>query len=232
MIIFNVLMAGAIGLVISLMAFSNNSRFKATIYSLPIPITIVLIVTNITIDYSHIVGLFLLCLFLWSVFYIHEKIHTPILIADIFSASIYVVLGFLLMKLFTFGFWQTALLYVIFWLVYISRYKPINQSDSRSRIHPLIKGVIVFLIALLLLFMKNNLGGFIVTFPFLGIFAVLETKNATYTLAGEFTKNSLAVLLLFIAIRLLSTHIGFYQAIIVGWLLCISFFICLQRLRK
>ena len=86
MIIFNFVMAGVIALVILAIASVRDSRLKAIIYGLPIPITVALIATKSPVDTSHIIGLFLLCLFLWSVFYLYKRWQLPIFTADILRA--------------------------------------------------------------------------------------------------------------------------------------------------
>jgi len=232
MIIFNLAMAALIALVVLGMAAVKESRLKAVIYGLPLPITTALIATRVPVNTSHISGLFLLCCFLWSVFYLYTNKGLPILIADIFCAFAYIILGFLLIKQLTINFWQAVFLFTLFWLFYIWKYRPKNEKGEKSKVYFLVKGSVIFIIAYILFSLRTILAGIVVTFPFSGVFAVIEAKKTLYTLAGEFAKNSLAILLFFIVVKFSSEHMGFYQAIGLGWLFYLPALILLQKVKR
>jgi len=225
-------MASIIALTIILIASVKDNKVKALIYSLPIPITFALIATKSNIDNSHVIGLFLLSAFLWSVFYLSKKLKIPVFLSDILCSLGYVILGFIFIKLLPTGFWELTAIYFLSWVISLKRYTPIPEKSKKDELHSLIKGSIVFPIALGLLFLKSFLRGIVVTFPFSGIFAVWEVREALYTLAGEFTKNSLAILIFFIVIKISSQYIGFYPSIGLGWLFYLPVFLCLQKIKK
>ena len=225
-------MAAIIALVIVLIASVKDNRLKAFIYSLPFPITAALFATKISINSSHIVGLLLLNLFLWSVFYLYKKLKISIIFSDFLCSIGYVVLGFIFVKLFTIGFWEASSLYFIVWMIFIIRYRQIREKSKRNKLPLTIKGTTVFLIALILLYLKSFLSGVVVTFPFSGVFAVWEVREAINTLAGEFTKNSLAILVFFIAIKIFSQYTGYYSSIGLGWLFYIPLIFGLQKIKS
>jgi len=231
MITFNFIMAGVITLVILLIASVREGRLRAIIYGLPLPITTALIATKSQIDASHVIGLFLLCVFLWLVFFFYKKRNLTIIASDILSATIYVILGFFLIRIISIDFWKMVFFYLLFWIIYLLRYQPKYEQGSKSPIKPLIKGGLVFVISLCLLLLKSILRGVVVTFPFSGIFAVVEAKDTLYTLAGEFTKNSLSILVFFIIVNVLSPKIGYYQSILLGWLFYFPILLLLQKIK-
>lgn len=152
--------------------------------------------------------------------------------ADFVCASGYVVLGFLFIKLSLLSFWQATFLYIFLWFLYIEKYRPIVEVGERSQIRPLLKGPIVLVLSSILLFLKSVLGGIVVTFPFSGVFAVVEARKTLYTLAGEFTKNSLAILIFFVITKVFSDKLGFYYSIGLGWLFYLPFLLFLQRIKN
>ncbi len=63
---FTVVMAVALAFIIVLISIVKNPVIKSLIYGLPFPATLALIATQKNVDGTHIVGLFLLVVFLWS----------------------------------------------------------------------------------------------------------------------------------------------------------------------
>lgn len=214
----NTVSALAISLIIYCMAVVKSSRVKALVYSLPIPITIALIATGGKVDSSNIIGLLLLCLFLWLVrlLYVYKL---PLLAADVTSAVLYVVVGFALIKGISLSFGVVCLAYTVLWLVFVLIYRPSKevQREAPQKIKPVPKAVIVFALALVLLTLKSYLAGVVVTFPFSGVFAVVEGKNILKTLAAVFSRNSLAILIFFITFYSIHSKTGLWPALLLGW---------------
>ncbi len=217
--LFNVIMALVIAVIIVVISILKNPMAKAIVYSLPIPITLALIASQKEVDESHIAGLFLLTGFLWLVNTLHKR-GVGILSSDILSTLTYVIIGYWTIKLIPHGsFYLSAAVYFLFWVAFMSKYKFVKTGNIEKERGPnmTIKGVLIFSIALALLSAKDVLMGIVVTFPFSGVFAVIEMQRNLEILAAEWTKNSLAVLCFFITIHLLSGILGIYLAIFLGW---------------
>jgi hypothetical protein len=215
----NIISAVTIGLIIATMAYVKNSHLKALIYSLPIPITIALIATGGRVNITNIIGLLLLSLFLWSVWFLKER-GVNIFTADIISALSYVLVGYFAVMFIKIPFYFGVLIYFIIWIIFIILYKNKRVAENikqESKIKPEVKGVIVTGLAYILLSLKSFLSGIIVTFPFSGVFAVVEGKNMLETLASVFSRNSLAILAMFTTIYLLDkANLGI--KISAGWI--------------
>lgn len=107
-----------------------------------------------------------------------------------------------------------------------------NKVGEKQQTNLLLKGIIVFGVAFLLLSAKDLLSGVMVTFPFSGVFAVVEMKKDLKILAFEFTKNSIAILLFFISLAILMPIVGFYLSIALSWVVyAISFWIIKKTIK-
>jgi hypothetical protein len=216
-------MALAIALTIVVISLVKNPVVKAIVYGLPIPITVTLIASQKGVGTSHIVGLFLLTAFLWAVCWLREK-GLNIFVADIVSTMAYVGAGYALTRLEI----ENGTLFVLFsfsyfclWLVFFLLW-PRESSPAPSQkkgVNVAVKGVIVFSVATVLLALKELLRGVVVTFPFSGVFTVVEMRDQTSVLRGEFTRNSVAILIFFIFVHFTASIFGLYLSIVAGWVI-------------
>lgn len=218
----NVLSAMAIGLIIALMAHIKNSQLKALVYGLPIPITLALIATGGKVNITNIIGLLLLTLFLWSVWKLNDK-GFNIYTADVLATFLYVLVGYIVIKHIKVPFYLGALTYLLAWFSFVILYRKkvaVEKPKQGPKIDPIVKGVIVTVLAYMLLGLRSNLSGIIVTFPFSGVFAVIEGENMLETLASAFTRNSISILAMFVTIyELENMSVG--VKIIAGWTACL-----------
>jgi hypothetical protein len=217
-VLLNILSALSIGVMIFIMSLLKSGYIKALVYSLPIPITLALVATGGTIDETNVTGLLLVCGFLWMVWALN-KAGINLYVADIVSAITYVGVGFIAVTYLAISFQLAVAIYAIVWGVFVWRYKHVVQNSKVKNVrhlNPFVKLPIVSTIAYVLLNFKSFLAGVIVTFPFSGVFAVLESRNTLRTLAATFTRNSFAILIFFITIYLLSDQLLAVR-ILVGW---------------
>lgn len=225
--IFNLIMAAAIAIIIAIIAIVKNPKIKAIVYGLPIPITLALIATQKEVDGSHIIGLFLLTGFLWLVYWLF-KFGANIVLADIFSAIIYASAGYFLLKIIPIeNFYSLAIAYFVFWILFaiFIEHTPVSENEKREvkKINPFLKMTVVFPLAFALLYLKGLLVGVVVTFPFSGVFVVVETRKYLKTIAWEFTKNSsISILIFLIVIHILSSQLGLYASIFIGWIVYLT----------
>ena len=230
-IALNAISAATIGGVIVAMAATRNSVAKAIIYGLPVPVTVLLIATGGVVTSHHIIGLFLLNLFLWSVWFTYQRWHN-IYLSDALGAATYGVLGYGLITFVEVSFFAIVAAFAVSWLLFALLYRE-RLVDTASKSGPAIPLTLKFAVtaslAFVMLSMKSLFGGVIVTFPFAGVFAVIEGEKILKIIAVSFTQNSLALLLLFVAIRAsdgqpLGLRIAF------GWAVYLLVLMALNRL--
>jgi hypothetical protein len=218
----NIISAIVIGIIIAVMASVASSKLKALIYSLPIPITVALIATGGDVNVTHIIGLVLITLFLWTVKTLYTR-GVNIYVADVVATGLYIAGGYFAIGFFKMPFFVAVVLYAIGWAVFMTLYRnhpPSRKSKSNTTIRPIVKLPIVSLFAFILLNLKSYLSGIIVTFPFSGVFAVVEGRGILRTLAATFTRNSIAILMMFVTIYLFGSA-DLFLKLVAGWIVYI-----------
>lgn len=217
-LIVSIIFALVIGAVITAITVVKNPRVKALIYSLPIPMTVALITTGGEVDGTHIMGVALVTAFLWLVMVLYVKgIH--IIVADIVAALSYVAVGYVLVTFVSLPVYVVAIIYAVLWGLFAVLYKhpkAKKAQPSQPAVHPAYKFSAVSAMAFLLLSLKNVLSGVVVTFPFSGVFAVVETKHMLRELAVVFTRNSLGIVGFFVTIYALG-ELHLALKIAAGW---------------
>ncbi len=230
-ITLNAISAITIGGVIVAMAVTKNSVAKAIIYGLPVPVTVLLIATGAVVTVHHIFGLFLLNLFLWTVWFSYRRWHN-IYLADALGAVVYVALGYVLINFAQVSFAAIAAAFVVAWLAFALRFRA-RLVDVTPRSGPAIPLGLKFAVTASLVFgmmsLKSLFGGLIVTFPFAGVFAVIEGEKILKVMAVTFGQNSLALLLLLLAIRA-SDGQALGWRIALGWAAYLLALMALNRL--
>ena len=216
-IIVNIISAISIGLIIYVMAQLKSGYLKAIIYSLPIPITVALFSTGGVVNETNIIGLFLLVLFLWSVAYLVKK-GVNIYVADVVSAVLYVIVGYFAVTYIEVSFEVSLVVYGIAWLLFALMYKHKVQKSvvTKKKLKPITKFSFVSVMAFILFSLKGYLAGIVVTFPFSGVFAVIESKHTLRTLAATFTRNSIGILAMLATIFYLSDT-SLLLKVMAGW---------------
>ena len=217
-VIINLVSALAIGSIIALMASLNSNRLRALVYSLPIPVTIVLIATGGEVNTTHLIGLVLGILFLWSVAFLHGR-GISILVADLLGAGAYLLAGYVAVSYIKVPFYVAVVCVSIAWSIFVYLYKnrvTKDKDQAIAKIHPLIKLPIVSVFAYILLSFKALFSGIIVTFPFSGVFAVIENRHMLERLASTFTRNSIAIIGLFITTYVLE-DMNVFMKLAIAW---------------
>lgn len=231
--LYNLVSAVAIGILIGLMAIVRDPRKKALIYSLPIPITIALIVTHGHVNSSNIIGLVLICAYLVLVHKLRDTYKVHIIAADILGALAYIFVGYFAVTYIHLNFMFASSLYVAGWacVMLILRHRPTAQHNSRpSKISPLAKGAVTSVVAFVLFNLKRFLAGIVVTFPYSGVFAVIETQDNLQTLARVVARNSIAILGLFVTLYYTQSWLHLYAGLAVSWLAFLAILKMAQKL--
>jgi hypothetical protein len=228
----NLVSAVAIGLIISVMALIHDVRLKALVYSFPIPITIALIATHGVVTAGTIFGLANVCGFLWLVYILHQRRGIQIVAADILGALVYVIVGYGITKLIHVPFYSAVALYIVFWvvaMVILQRHHSVQKPGNPLALPVAVKGIGTTAIAYILFTLKDLLSAIVVTFPFSGVFTVIEAKQNLSVLARVITRNSLAILGLFVVVYALGPGIHLALRLIIGW---VAFGVILKLVQK
>jgi hypothetical protein len=195
----------------------RSPPLRALVYSLPLPLSIALLATGGHVDGSNVIGLGLLVGFLWLVRLLYARTGS-IAGADLLAAGAYLCLGWLMTSQLRPGFALSATVFGLGWLIFALWHRPGPiPASTPSPVAVRAKGITVFGLSLLLLSARSLLAGTVVTFPFSGVFAVVEARENLEQLAAVFSRNSIAILSLLIAVRRTQPSLGIWRALLVGW---------------
>jgi hypothetical protein len=221
-----IILALAITISILLISSVDSPKLRAAIYSLPIPITILLLGTGGHVNITYLVGLTLTLLFITNTWLLYKKLRLPILPAIVLGLLGYILLGLLNRFIVNIPFLIGYFLFLAFWIAYTL--KPIRLHEDHYKKIPttltykdyLLRGCIIFVLAYSIIGIKGLIFGAAITFPFNGMFTVYVMRNQLPVLITEQLRNFLALFTFFLVVWLLQPKIGLLGSIGIGWLIC------------
>jgi hypothetical protein len=221
------------GVVVTLVVWAvslvRSVRLRALIYSLPLPITLVLLTTHIRVAAQQLVGVVLLNLFVATVAWAHHRLRWHILLADLTGISVYIAGSWALLRAGPLPFAPTLAATITIWAIVVALHQrmarrqpaPTHQRQAPTRpgrrvLPTLGKLLVLALGALLTVGLGQLLQGMVVTFPYSGVLVVIETRRDLVEFRTHFARNSLA-LLAFITAYYLTQDTSRYLAVTTGW---------------
>jgi len=219
--LLNLYSAAAIGIIIFAMASIREVRTKALLYVLPIPISIGIIATHGIITASNVLGLVLTCLFLIGIRTLVDIYHVPIITADILACIAYVGLGYVLIKLVHLPFIVMSMLYLALWAVvtwWMHTHQVSDTPSKPSALPPSTKGAIAGGISFGIYSFKDLLAGIVVTFPYNGVFAVIEVQHHLNVFVRSVIRNTIAITGLFATMYYLHAQLPLLLNLLAGWI--------------
>ena len=218
----------AVTLVVWVVSLVRSVQLRALIYSLPLPITLVLVTTHIPVGTQQLLGVVLLNVFVATVAWLHHRLRWHILLADLAGIAAYIGSSWALLQAGRPPFTPILATTLTVWgiIVALQRWttrrqqEPTHQQDQtppRLRAVPTLRKLLVLALgAVLMVGLGRLLQGMVVTFPYSGVLVVIETRRDLVDFRAHFTRNSLA-LLAFVTAYYLTQDVSRYLAIIAGW---------------
>ncbi len=188
----------------------RSIRLRALVYAMPLPITLVLVVTATRVDGSQLLGVLLLNVFVAVVTLITTRVGWHILIADAAGVAAYVALAWPIAQLAPIPFLPTLALVCLLWLLAQAILRPDREatsaaapSASPARVAKIaaVVGSSLFIVAA-----GRLINGLAVTFPYSGVLVVVETRRHLGAFARHFARNSIALVAFFTAFWALQDH--------------------------
>jgi hypothetical protein len=210
------------GLVVTLVVWAvslvRSVPLRALVYSLPVPITLVLVTTRIPVDARHLVGVVLLNVFVAAVAWLHHGLRWPILLADLAGVAVYVAGSWALLRSGPLPFVPVLVATVGLWLLLAALRppRPAAGAAGRHAVPRLGKLLVLAAGALLMVGLGGLLAGMVVTFPYSGVLVVVETRRDLVEFRAHFARNSLA-LLAFFAAYFVVQGVSRVAAVVVAW---------------
>jgi hypothetical protein len=104
------------------------------------------------------------------------------------------------------------------WITGVSLYRPRAEPGHRSLTAWWVKAPLIFAIAMAVYNATDLLAGGVGMFPYAGVFTSYESRHSLRTLAGQFTINSLGLLMCLVTIHLAEqAGVPEVAALLMGW---------------
>jgi len=189
----------AVTAVVWVISLLRSVRLRAFIYSLPLPITLVLLSAPVHVDGVQLVGIVALNVFFVVVSLFHHRFGWHILVADAVGIAAYVALAVLAGVFSPLPFAPVLVPVVLAWLAVNllgrrHRVGPPSDVDGRSGGLPATaKLAVTFVGSLLAVGLGQLLSGFVVTFPYSGILVAVESRRSLPSFSWHFARNSICL---------------------------------------
>lgn len=203
----------------------RSRPLKAFIYSMPIPITLVMLATNATVTASHLIGVVSLVLFFFVVAWLILRLGWHTLPAVAGGVVFYLLVALGAKALPTPAYLPTLAVVVVVWIGVVvhafTRGLPARQSEQPDapvtlRGEALRLGVLT-VATFSLVFLGRFLGGFAVTFPYSGILVSFGLGSETRAFARNFAIGSISLVAFFTAHWLVQDSVDQWLELVVAW---------------
>jgi hypothetical protein len=215
----------AIIIVVWAIGVFTDPRWRALAYSLPIPITIVLVSTGDPVVPAHLAGVVLLVAFFRTAAWLRTRAHSPMILIVPAAVLTYVVGGVGVAH-----WWKLSLpvslascLFVIaVWTLLDRRSRPApsHQDDDGSAASRLLdpgRLMVIVVAAAGAAVLGGTLGSLVVTFPYSGVPLIIDSRSMISGLARGVTYNAVALIGFFAVIDLVQDSVSRSAALALGW---------------
>ncbi|MDX2226964.1 MAG: hypothetical protein SFY92_07745 [Verrucomicrobiae bacterium] len=206
------------------MAYLHAPRWKAFVYSLPFPFTVAVFTAGGRIEDANILGLLVLLVYIHTVRILHHRFGWPIILSIIAAALTYCLLGaglFRILPRTDFSFWTSAGLTLAIAATVLKIHPHREEPGHRTELPLHRKLPLILLVVACLISLKNNLGGFMTTFPMVGILGAYESRHSLWTMSRQFPRMILSMTVLMCLARSLAPDYGLPLGLAAGWIVCL-----------
>lgn len=213
--------ASAIGVMIYLLTVVRGVRAKGLLFVFPVMITIGLVATQGRVDASNVVGVALIWVFLGVTYVVQLAWEGHIFVADALGVAAYVGLGAVIASGALTDFRTAVVLVTTAWAVMVWWFHrhPSEEGPARlSVMPPWVKALVAGGASAAILSTYPLIAGMVVTFPYQGLFAVVEVRDNLGVFCRVVVRNSLAVVAMFVTMHALGDHVSLFVGLLAGWL--------------
>jgi hypothetical protein len=183
--------------VVWLVSLIRSVRWRAFVYSLPLPMTIALAGSDFPVDGSQLLGVVGLNLFFLTVTVCHHRLRLPILLADLLGLAVYLGLSAALLRVAPLPFVPVLVGVVGLWLVVMLLLRrwagPLPPAPRRHPLPALLRLPVILAGSTVAVLLGEQLRGMVVTFPYSGVLVAIESRRDLVEFSRHFVGNSLAL---------------------------------------
>lgn len=232
--LWDILLVVIVSVQATLLAYLPEPRWKAAIFSLPIPFTLSTLALGRPVGASNVLGLPVLVLYTQGVRLLHQRLRLPIILSIALAAAGYCAIGALLAPITPdteAAFWVCALTVFTLGLALTRLLPEREEPAARSLLPAWIKLPLVAVVIIGLVLLKNTLQGFMTLFPMVGVVAAYESRRSLWTLGRQVPYLMLTLIPLMVTCRLAEPVLGLAGSLALGWAVFLAIFIPLTRWR-
>ena len=203
-------------------AYLRPPSHKAFVLMLPVPFTLATLVVARPVDATNVLGLVVLFGFTLGVWALLVRWRWPVLLAIAVPAVGYCVVGAAIAWLQPTGdvaFWCAAALVLAAAIALIRTLPHRQEPHHRTPLPVWVKLPAIALVVAGLIAIKQYLGGFMTTFPMVGVVAAYEARNSPWTIVRRIPWIMMMLTLMMVVIRLTQSHLGLPLALTLAWVL-------------
>jgi hypothetical protein len=206
--------AADLGLIVSVtamacaVAYLRQPRLKAFLISIPLPFTLAMLASSRPVDITHVAALLNLMMFAHVVRWLYLSWRIVIGASIVLAALAYVGLGLLMTHTaptHALAFWGALAATAVISAAVLAMMPPRVEPEHRTPLPLWLKLPMVLAMVVFLVLIKQQLAGFIATFPYV---AAYEGRKSLWTMSRATTRVSLAFCGCYPVIRLLEPHLG------------------------
>ena len=219
----------------TVLAYLHNPKWKAFLLLIPLPGTFAILSVAQPIDITNVAGLLLLLFYMHGVRILNWRFKIPIVFAIAISAVAYCVIGVLLAKILPkteVAFWVTSAFVLAMALLFGRLMPPREEPGHRSQLPVGLKLLIIISVITGLIVIKKQLTGFMTVFPMVGLIACYECRHSLWTICRQISVALIAVLPMFMIMRLTQPFLGYAWALVPGWIVFWAIIIFINPLGK
>lgn len=214
------------------MAYVYRPKWKALLSILPCAFTVAALSLGQPIDSTNVTALLLYGAFVFGLWFLFRQCRVPIIVTIALMIIVFCIAALGLARVLpktNQAFWiMTGIVVLVAGILHWT-IPHIEEEGDRSSLPIWVKLPIIVGVVVLILVLKQQLQGFMTVFPMVGVISAYESRHCLWATCRQFSVMAFAVLMMFIAIRLLQPYIGFQWALIPGWMVYLGVLIPMLR---
>ncbi len=225
---WDVVWIAAVTLQAGFIAYLHAPKWKALVFSLPIPFTAAVLAVDMPIGATNATGLLLFVVFVHGVRVLHYNLRLPIVPSIAICVLGYCAGGKLLLPIIPsseIAFW-IAIGAILAAAILLNVLTPERlEPGHRSPLGVYVKIPAVMLIVASLVMTKPYLQGFVTMFPMIGVITVDEAPKSIWTVCKQIPAVLVVLTLMLVVCRLGQDRVGVYASLLIGWCAVMCFLI-------
>jgi hypothetical protein len=205
----------------TILSYVHHPRWKAFVWTLPVPFTLATLALGKPIDTTNIVAVNVMVVYAHAVRILHQRLHAPITPTIVVCATGYCLAGWKLSGILpetNAAFWLCCAVTFAIGVVLYTLTPHRDEPGHRSPLPVWLKLPIIAVVVFGLILIKKSLHGFMTFFPMVGVVAAYEARKSLWTIGKQAPVVILATVPLMAVSRLTQHRVGLGPSLLLGWI--------------